>query len=49
MGFTWRFMHFISSLLIYVPARKLSEMYGIAPSTILRIDREVLRTKLPPP
>lgn len=49
MGFTWRFMNHISSLLVYVPARKLAEMYGIAPSTALRIDKEVLRSQLPPP
>lgn len=49
MGFTWRLMRCISSLLMYVPARKLSEMYGLAPSTILRIDREILKRELPPP
>lgn len=49
MGFTWRFMNHISSLLVYVPTRKLAEMHGIAPSTVLRIDKEVLRSQLPPP
>lgn len=49
MGFTWRFMNHISSLLVYVPARKLAEMHGIAPSTALRIDKEVLRSQLTPP
>lgn len=49
MGFTWRFMRCISSLLMYVPARKLSEMYGFAPSTILRPDRGILKKELPPP
>ena len=48
-GFTWRFMRCISSLLIHVPARKLAEIYGLAPSTILRIDRGILKRELPPP
>ncbi len=49
MGFTWRFMHFVSSLQIYVPARKPAAMSGISHSTVLRIDREVLKRSLPPP
>lgn len=49
MGFTWRFMHFVSRLLVYVPARKLAAMFGISPSTALRVDREVLKRTLPPP
>ncbi len=49
MGFTWRFMRCISALPMYVPARKLPEMYGVAHSSILRTDREVPSTKLPHP
>lgn len=49
MGFTWRFMFFISSLLVYVPARKLAMMFHLAPTTVLRIDKAVLREELPTP
>ncbi len=34
---------------LYVPARKLPEMYGVAHSSIQRTDREVPSTKLPHP
>lgn len=49
MKFTWRLMRLISGLLVYVPARKLAEMFSISYSSVLRIDREFLRTCLTPP
>lgn len=49
MGFTWRFMRYVSSLLVYTPARKLAVMLGISVSTVLRIDKAVLKAELPPP
>lgn len=49
MGFTWRFMHLISSLLVHVPARKLGKMFHLATTTVLRIDKAVLREALPTP
>lgn len=49
MGFTWRFMHLVSTLLTYVPARKLAELLGISHSSVLRIDKAVLKRELPEP
>ena len=49
MGFTWSFMRFVSSLLMYAPARWIARQYSISYSAVLRIDREILRTSLPSP
>ena len=49
MGFTWSLMHFVSSLLMYAPARRIARQYSISSSAVLRIDREILRTSLPSP
>ena len=49
MGFTWSLMHFVSSLLMYAPARWIARQYSISYSAVLRIDREILRTSLPSP
>lgn len=39
-------MRCIPALLMYIPARKLSEMYDLVPFTILRIDREELESEV---
>lgn len=47
MGFTWRLMKLLSDLFRFVPASRLSVLFGLSSATIRRVDREVLSTMLP--
>lgn len=42
-------MYMVSTLLTYVPARKLAELLSISHSSVLRIDKAVLKKELPRP
>ena len=48
-GFTWRFMRLLSRHLIHAPARYLQDEYKVAYTTVLRIDKEVLKEDIPKP
>jgi len=48
-GYTWRLMRTLSRLLVQTSARFLEDVYAIPRSSLLRIDREVLRHDIPKP
>ena len=48
-GYTWRFMRQMSRFLVHAPARFLEGEFEVSYSTILRMDKEVLRNDIPKP
>ena len=48
-GYTWRFMRQMSRFLVHAPARFLEGEFSVSYSTILRLDKEVLRNDIPKP
>ncbi len=49
LGYTWRFMKRISEHLKSDTARHIGKIYGVSYSSVIRIDKEVLRALLPKP
>ncbi len=48
-GYTWRFMRQMSRFLVHAPARSLEDEFHVSYSSILRMDKEVLRNDIPKP
>lgn len=48
-GFTWRFMRLLSRHLIHAPARYLQDEYKVSYTTVLRLDKEVLKEDIAKP
>lgn len=49
LGYTWRFMKRISEHLKSDTARHIGEIYGVSYSSVIRIDKEVLKSLTPKP